>query len=81
MPKQPSQPPIVLHHQGAGKLRMVTNFTVTDPPEGCETQQLMDWACVLVVLALPQIDVSRRARVIGAYAERWDIAMDDAPSG
>ena len=74
---QVAQPQIKLTYTGSGPFRTVQGFVVPDPPEGCESQQLLDWSCVLVVLAVP-IDNARRTRVIEAYAVRWDIETVDA---
>ena len=74
---QVAQPPIELKYAGGGPFRTVQAFTVPDPPEGCESEQLLDWGSVLAVLAVP-IDNARRSRVIEAYALRWGIETVDA---
>ena len=73
MPKSPEQPAITLSRSGDGQWSSVNGMNIPAPPEGCETQQLMDWGSVIAVLQAPWIDMSRKLRVAEAYAERWEI--------
>ena len=73
MPKSQTQPAITMVRAGDGPWSTVTSVSVPPPPDGCETQQLMDWASVLAVFAVSAIDMPMKLRVAGAYAERWGI--------
>ena len=67
------QTPIQLQYSGTDPaFRTVVNFRIHDPPQGCESQQLMDWGSVMAVIAV-QIDTARKTRIIEAYAMRWSI--------
>lgn len=76
-----TQKPIQIEYTGSGPFRSIKTFFVPDPPEGCESVQLLDWGSVIAILAV-NIDQSRRNRVIEAYASKWGIASEDfvAPS-
>ena len=71
------QPPIGIQYTSAdGPFRTVSGFQVPDPPKGCESAQMLDWGSVMAIMAIP-LDQGRRARVIEAYALRWNIATKE----
>ncbi len=76
MPKTPTQRPVYLNRSGEGEFASVNGFNVPGPPEGCESQQLMDWGSTLAVLASPH-NMGIKLRMIEAYCARYSIGTTD----
>ncbi len=77
MPKTPPQPPITLIRQGDGPWATIVSATVPEPPEDCESQQLLQWAAVLSFFQIPRAECPMhvKLRVASTYAERWGIPI------
>ncbi len=78
MPKTPTQPAITLIREGDGPWATITGADVPEPPDDCESQQVMEWA---TVLSFFRIDPAKcplhvKLRVASTYAERWGIPID-----
>lgn len=72
--KTPVQLPIVLNRAGEGPWATVEGAHVPFPPDGCESQQLMDWGSVHAV-ATSQVSLPMKLRVVQAYADRWGVPV------
>ena len=74
--KQVVQETIKFFRQGDGPFRVIREYQVPEPPLECESQQVMDWAVVVVCMATG-MDMTGKMRVVSAYAERWHIPTED----
>lgn len=77
MPKRPHQPEITIQVVNEGTpFQSAVAVQVPGPPEGCESQQLMDWAAVAAIMAMPNYVMEVKMRLITVYAERWQVPMN-----
>ena len=76
MPKTPDQPPVSLRKTGDGDFTMITGWNVPMPPEGCESQQMMDWGSTVAIVTAAHLDHTAKLRMIQTYCERWDVGTD-----
>ncbi len=67
--KQVAQKPIFFQYQGQGEFRSIRDFSVAEPPEGCETQQLLDWAILSMTMSA-NMQMSGKMRILEAYCAR-----------
>ena len=74
--KQVVQESIKFFRQGEGAFQVIRQYQVPEPPLECESQQIMDWATVLAIMATG-MDMTGKMRVVSAYAERWHIPTED----
>ncbi len=77
MPKTPVQAPIKIKKQGDGMFASVSDALVPQPPEGCESQQMMDWGATVAVMKHEHINLPLKLRMVEAYAQRWGIATEE----
>ena len=67
-----TQDPIIVRYKGIKPFRSVTGVNVPIPPEGVDSQQIFDWACITAVMLSPH-PWDRKMRVVQVYAKRWSI--------
>ena len=70
------QKPIRLQVANMGQLtESVIGFSVPFPPEGCESQQLIEIGSVTAIIYAGHIGLTGKLRAIQAYANIWDIEI------
>lgn len=72
--------PIYLGTTGSGVTETVVSVHVSAPDEECETQQLMDFGVVRMMMADQHADISFKIRFVSAYSDRWSIPIERIPA-
>lgn len=75
--KSVTQTPIKLLVQGDGPFRTIKHSMVPEPPEGCESQQVFDWAATVSAMRQQHLSLAIQMRVVSVYAERWKISTEE----
>ncbi len=63
------QRPIIIRYEGKEPFRTIADMSIPEPPNGCESQQLFDWAvlCGVIPSNMPMVG---KMRLVEAYSER-----------
>ena len=67
--KDVTQRPIRMLYQGDGPFRTVRDISIPEPPDGCESQQLFDWALLIAVIT-SSMPMHGKMRLVEAYCDR-----------
>lgn len=80
--KTPKQPTLWIAVERMGTFaETVADLRLPGPPDGCESQQLFDWAAITFSMCRGDLAMAFKVHLAVTYAERWGLPIARIPTG